>query len=266
MVFSKEFSSFILENFKREDYSDKVYLEEFRKLLVVFNEMDFLVQDIICGDLKESDVLAIYYNKSIVFDVNKINDYVKDLKSYGIISSEFNNFLSFIIPQILIHEVSHAYQDLVTINGKDLWSKILRDSARIYSGDLRLKTCMPSVEDRLLGEKLYNMYHYLFPGEREAEMISFDFMRKLYGKAFLDDIIGIMDLESIYHNIFIQGYAFYNNGEVTCPLREFYSVSGNIDVYNTFDFSEYDVSTREIYGMPLTRKEFDSERFKILKF
>ena len=68
----------------------------------------------------------------------------------------------------------------------------------------------------------------------------------------------------LYYNLMSKGYNFKSKKSATSPLELFFKFTGNLNVYNSFNFSEYDLSTRLSYGMPVTKEEFNSEKSRIL--
>lgn len=263
-MYGKETENFILNNFDIKNLNNKKFLTQLRNVLTKETGTTKLVKKIIPMDLsiEKTSTIYDYGEKIIAYDINLIIKYLRSLKRKRIIS-DFNNIkIVTEFYQNILHENGHAFQDLLCFDEKDRtpFVESLRDSIKFHDGYFDLNPSISlSNKSRIKAYKIYKTYHNLFPGERHADMISYDFILKICLNMFPDDIDLITEIKYVYSRILRYGYS-----NDTCPLKEFYKLFKHEEIYNSYDFSSYNRHERIIYGMSLTKAELREENMRIL--
>ena len=222
---------------------------------------------IVSVKIKNSQDIAFYdfEQKSIFIDIDKVIDEIFSMIKSGYLEGINDKVVAFKFFQVIIHEFIHVLQDKMCLNFLDMqvFLEILRDSILFHDGYDLSSLRVPTVADRIKGERLYRKYHDLFPGERHADLTSYNILFSIYKMISLKndkDLIGFKDL---YCDIAGKYYSF--GSDYTYPLETFYKSINALKRFEAYDFSIYDAHERFIGGMPLSKKEFNREKSLVLR-
>ncbi len=264
-MYGEKTRDFILNNFTRENFEDKKFLMALRNVIVRETNTEKFVKKIVSADLSLENTSALYDygEKTISFDMRILRESIKSLKRRGIISVINSQCIASQFYQAIIHENTHAFQDTLAMDdaNKTPFVEALRDSVLVHDGHFDLhRSGSVSKKSRIKADKFYNLHHDLFPGERHADMVAYDFVLSICLELFPDDINLITDFKYLYSKMLRNGY-----GIDTCPMKEFYKLLKHEDKFKSYDFSDYNVNERLIYGMSLTNQELHDENKRVLE-
>lgn len=264
-MYNDEVRNFILNNFNKKNLKNRKFLAAFKDVLVRETGTEGFVTEIIPADLSKEKTSALYnyYYNVVCFDLAAIIRHLKSLKKIGIITEVSDRVIVSEFYQAILHEFAHPYQDLISLdkNNHSPFAKVLRDSILVHAGYFELN-CSASLskKSRIRAYNFYNNYHNLFPGERHADMVSYEMIFSICKELFPSDINLVNGIKYVYSRALKYGYS-----KDVCPLREFYKLIRHEDVYKSYDFSIYGVHERAIYGAELTSGELHKENMKILR-
>lgn len=269
MIFIDHFNActnqFILENVKRTELLDKAFLEKLKVILVQeLNVQDF-IKRIVPTTLSSDIAIYDFSQKTVFVDINQVIFDLLRLMEKGYLRRISDESTSFKFFQAIIHEFLHAYQDLLCLSFRDMqvFLEILRDSILIHDGYNLSSFKAPSVAARINGDRIYKKYHDLFPGERHADLTSYDILILIFESIPSlkgEDVDGFKE---IFYELSSKYYRFGNKNSY--PIERFYKMANSLERLKLYDFSSYSVHERFIGGMPLSKKELNKEKSLILR-
>ena len=275
----------------RGKLADKKYIEQF--IDIVVNSMglnNYLIGFEILSDVttwEDSNFVSFagyshVLKKLYIFieGINKLlilNDKYRALFS----STEQIFYQNVLISQVILHELEHANQVKIINTNDSLEAKILKFSSIncIVENELaRLKDAGCNQKDiekarQLLTMSygtLYHIYYELAPGERFAEIKSHNTMIRIL-EVIKRQTPKLREFESIclLENM-TRGYSFIENG-ISSPTIDFLTLLGKKRELRQFGWydkevdkslflsqSQFSLSERMIYGLPISNKEHEA--------
>lgn len=259
MIFTPKIIEFIENNFDMKLIENKNFLESFKDVITRELDLKYYLREIIIGDLSKYKAVAAYTQerKQMVIDSNGVK------KELELLNIDMNSrTIAYQIFISLLHETTHINQihKFETLKSLSTYEKCLVHSELVRLGykhlDLKAKV---KNSDRLEGRRLCTKNGLLFPTEREAEIGAWEVMIPIYESLRQENIREIEQLRNAYSDLLFEDYDINN-----CPLEKFYNLIDRQDIFNTLDFSKYNVHERCLYGMPLTGSEYFEELEKSL--
>jgi len=241
---------------------DLEFLRSFCEYFVRDNALSSFLNNILFGDLNRYGSSSIYDRKKgvIVIDEKAIESDIELLyKSYYISRCDERYKFSIFIFKI-IHECTHVYQlPLMRSKKCQLLRDIFAHSLQIMDGYINLRGKKNSISSSMF----YNANHDLFPTERHANLVAYDFLLSIIQSLYPDDIELISDILCLFDDSLCLGYHF--DDEEISPLEEFYRLISREDLFSGFSFQEYSDREKLMYGMPMDYLVYNKERMKILQ-
>lgn len=266
MIFNDNILDFISENFYVEDFFDKKFLTKLREYFVKEINLGDRVKTIEKGSpLSLSNTFVYFSDKKLIkyYIFNIKHTFKCFCKDYEI---DFDDAWNFYFYQMILHEFTHPYQDLIRkelSHDNSSLLNTLRHSDRVVEGDYRIrkKYMVPLFIRKKIGEHIYNAIYSYIPDERHAQAVSYDTMLKIYSRMFPDKESELLVFSNMFADEMYLGYEDIEEG--SCSLREFYKYIKREDIFNDLDFSSYNSHERYLYGMPLSLEELVNEEKRL---
>lgn len=258
MTFTPKIIEFIENNFDTKLIENKNFLEAFKNVVTSELDLKCYLREIILTDLSKYKAVAAYYKESKIMYVDP-NGVIKELELLNLDINSRTIIFQFFIA--LIHETSHVNQIYKFEKSKSFstYEICLAHSELVKSGNIHLDLGANIRMDKTKGKRLYLENDRLFPIEREAEIGAWEVMLPIYERLRQENIREIEQLRNAYSDLLFEDYDLNN-----CPLEKFYNLIDRHDIFNTLDFSKYNVHERCLCGMPLTGAEYSEELEKSL--
>lgn len=272
MQISKEVHELILDNIEKDVLSLR-FLQDLRECLVKYNNLNPFLNDINL-DLTTIGKRGLYSNKIISLNKDTI---IETANRYLSIQNAENNIIAknIVFLHTVLHEIVHANQSAMLnkeiIEIKDnVYLEAMIDSSSVRQGYRYNRFFNKSYYSEMkyrMGQKLYSIYHDIFPDEVNANCVSAFYLCKLLRE--INDI----DMDSLILpylvNELTKGYIVetkiitnpdfpketLTDYKITCPTSRFYKKT-NLR-HNEKKSALYDMDLKQKYELGLTNNKYD---------
>ena len=161
----------------------------------------------------------------------------------------------------LIHELTHAYQEYLSLSRNTLFTRIMKDGDNVQSGKFKYKKSLLNyLPKEVRGRVFYCEHHDIMPFELHANNVASMYCLKVYQE--MKNLTDISSYESILLDNYLKEYSFEN--EIINPLTKFYIYSNTLDIMNSHNLKNLSSRNKFLLGYLRTALEINETFNKVM--
>ena len=259
-MFSKELFYYILNEINNKDFLTKEFLSHVKELIIKYNrDMKYVLNEIIVNETSNID--SYYLENNIILASTSIDS------DYKVLLSEHEDIKDTLfvynlnILDTLIHELTHAYQEYLTLNRNTLFTRIMKDGDNVQSGKFKYKKSLLNyLPKEVRGRVFYCEHHDIMPFELHANNVASMYCLKVYQE--MKNLTDIPSYESIVLDDCLKEYSFENG--IINPLTKFYMYSNMLDIMNSYNLKNLSSRNKFLLGYLRTALEINETFNKVM--
>lgn len=259
-MFSKELFYYILNEINNKDFLTKEFLSHVKELIIKYNrDMKYVLNEIIVNETSNID--SYYLENNIILASTSIdNDYKVLLSEHEDIKDTLFVY-NLNILDTLIHELTHAYQEYLSLSRNTLFTRIMKDGDNVQSGKFKYKKSLLNyLPKEVRGRVFYCEHHDIMPFELHANNVASMYCLKVYQE--MKNLTDIPSYESIVLDDYLKEYSFEN--EIINPLTKFYIYSNTLDIMNSHNLKNLSSRNKFLLGYLRTALEINETFNKVM--